>query len=79
MGSVEGPLPEDDDGRRWELTVRVLKRRWRLLFSSGVAVAPAAGVDRRQGGWGGGLGLALEGDRMGEGEKKGGGDKRWPF
>jgi hypothetical protein len=68
---VEGPLAEDDDGRRWELTVRVLKRRWQLLFSSGVVVAPVARVDMRQGGWGGGgLGLAQEGERMGEGEKK---------
>jgi hypothetical protein len=26
-GSEEGPMAEDDDGRRWELTMRGLKRR----------------------------------------------------
>jgi hypothetical protein len=45
-------MVEDDDGQRWELTVRGLKRQRRHRFPSGVAVAPAARVDRRQGGWG---------------------------
>jgi hypothetical protein len=30
MGSEEGAMAEDDDGRRWQLTVRGLKRRRRL-------------------------------------------------
>jgi hypothetical protein len=59
-------MAEDDNGQRWELTVRGLKRQRWLQFLGGVAVASAAGEDRRQGGWGG-LGLAREG----EGEKKG--------
>jgi hypothetical protein len=43
-------MAEDDDGRRWELTMRGWKWRWRLQFPSGVAVAPTTRVDRRQGG-----------------------------
>jgi hypothetical protein len=57
MGSEEGLMVEDDDGRRWELIVRGLKRWRRLQFPGGAA---AAGVARRQGGWGGGsLGVLL--------------------
>jgi hypothetical protein len=54
MGSVKGPLVADDDGWRWELTMRGLKRWWRLQFLGGVAALPMTEVDRRQGGWGGG-------------------------
>jgi hypothetical protein len=62
-------MAEDDDGRSWELTVRGLKRQ--LRFPGGLAVM-VAGVDTRQGGMGGcGLGLAREGEKMGEGEKNG--------
>jgi hypothetical protein len=43
-------MAEDDDGQRWELTVRGLKR-WRRLQFPGT-VAAVAGVDSRQGGWG---------------------------
>jgi hypothetical protein len=51
-GSEEGPMVEDDDGQRWELTLRGLKRRQRLRFPGEVVAASAAGVDRRQGGGG---------------------------
>jgi hypothetical protein len=79
MGNEEGLMAEDDDGRRWELTVR------------GVVVAPVASISRRNGdgasgcggqeamGMGWGLGLAREGERIGEGEKKGGNDRRCMF
>jgi hypothetical protein len=30
MGSEEGLMAEEDDGQRWELTVRGMKRRWQL-------------------------------------------------
>jgi hypothetical protein len=70
-------MAEDNDGRRWELTVRGLKRQRRHRFPSGVAVAPAARVDRRQGGWGA-LSMLLV-SKKGSGEKNLG--QRWlaPF
>jgi hypothetical protein len=40
-------------------------------ISGGVAMAPAAGADRRQWGLGGWLSLARDGTRTGEGEKGG--------
>jgi hypothetical protein len=49
-GSEEGPMVEDDDGHRWEFTMRGLKRQRRLRFPGGVVATPAAKVDRRQGG-----------------------------
>jgi hypothetical protein len=58
-GSEEGPTAEDDDGRRWELNVTELNRQWRLQFLDGVVAASTAGVDRRQRGWGGALGVLL--------------------
>jgi hypothetical protein len=72
-------MAEDDDGWRWELTVKGLKRWRRLPFPCGVAVEPVAEEDRRQGGWGGGLGLVRGGEGIGEGEKKGDDDGRCPF
>jgi hypothetical protein len=63
-------MAEDDDGRRWELTVRGLKRRRRLQFPGGVAAALVAGVDRRQGGWGGSV-LLEKGREWGRERKKG--------
>jgi hypothetical protein len=68
-GSEEGLMAEDNDGRRWELTVRVLRRR-RHRFPGGVAAAPMARVDRRQGWWGVALGVLLA-------RKKSAGRKTW--
>jgi hypothetical protein len=68
MRSKERPMAEDDDGRRWELTVRGLKRRLQCL--GGVAAALVAGVDRRQGGWGGSV-LLEKGREWGRERKKG--------
>jgi hypothetical protein len=46
MGSEEGPMEEEDDGRRWELTVRGLKRWWRFRLRVGNG-GPVADYDRR--------------------------------
>jgi hypothetical protein len=69
-------MVEDDDGRRWELTVRGLKRWRRLQFPNEVVAAPVAGVDRRQGG-GGVLSMCSLRGKRGRGRKTwAGGDRR---
>jgi hypothetical protein len=69
-------MVEDDDGRRWELTVRGLKRWRRLQFPNGVVAAPVVGVDRRQGG-GGVLSMCSLRGKRGRGRKTwAGGDRR---
>jgi hypothetical protein len=62
MGSEEGLMAEDDDGQRWELTMRGLKRwRWWPGWTGG----------KRGGGWGVPLACSLRGKGGGRGETLG--------
>jgi hypothetical protein len=69
-------MAEDDDGQRWELTVRGLKQQRRRLQFPGT-VAAVVGVDSRQGG-GGALDVLLV-RKKGRGEKNLGRRRPAPF